>query len=118
MPICLWLGTREGAAPRNALAWPLLGLLIVTMLLSFSRGSIVAAAVGVALWLALVPLRLQASRCCCPSLLAAAAVTAWAFSQSALTDDRVALADRKDAGVEFGVILLADGRAVPGRRSC
>ena len=48
----------------NALAWPLLGLFIVTMLLSFSRGSIVAALGGVALWLALVPLRLQASLCC------------------------------------------------------
>ena len=34
-------------------------LLIVTMLLSFSRGSIIAALVGVALWLALVPLRLR-----------------------------------------------------------
>ena len=45
--------------------------------------------------------------CCCPSLLAAAAVTAWAFSRSALTDDRIPLADRKDAGIEFGLILLA-----------
>ena len=42
-----------------------------------------------------------------PSVLAAAAVTAWAFAKSALTDDRVALAAREDAGVEFGLILLA-----------
>ena len=42
-----------------------------------------------------------------PSLLAAAAVTAWAFAKSALTDDRVLLAAREDAGVEFGLILLA-----------
>ena len=42
-----------------------------------------------------------------PALLAAAVVTAWAFAKSALTDDRVALAAREDAGVEFGLILLA-----------
>jgi tetratricopeptide (TPR) repeat protein len=42
-----------------------------------------------------------------PSLLAAAAVTAWAFAKSALTDDRVALGAREDAGVEFGLILIA-----------
>ena len=50
--------TRAGAR-RASLAYPLLALFIVTMLLSFSRGSIVAALVGVALWLAIVPLRLR-----------------------------------------------------------
>jgi hypothetical protein len=108
MPLCLWLGTRSaGRALVNALAWPLLGLLTVTLLLSFSRGSIVAAVVGIAFWFVLVPLRLRSLAVLLPSLLAAAAVTAWAFAKSALTDDRIALAARKDAGIEFGLILLA-----------
>ena len=108
MPLCLWLGTRpERDRAVNALAWPLLGALIVTMMLSFSRGSIVAAVVGIALWLAIVPLRLRSLAVLLPSAALAAGVTAWAFSQSALTDDRIALADRKDAGVELGLILAA-----------
>jgi tetratricopeptide (TPR) repeat protein len=108
IPVCLWIGTREGARPvETTVAYPVLGLLMVTMLLSFSRGSIVAALVGIALWLVFVPLRLRTLAVLLPSAAAAGVVTLWAFSQGALTDDRVALADRKDAGVEFGLILLA-----------
>jgi tetratricopeptide (TPR) repeat protein len=108
MPLCLWLGTRDQSRRLvNALAWPLLGLFAVTMLLSFSRGSIVAAVVGIAAWLAVVPRRLRSLAVLVPSSIAAAVVTAWAFGQSALTDDRVALADRKDAGIEFGLMLAA-----------
>jgi tetratricopeptide (TPR) repeat protein len=107
VPLCLWLGTREhGRRLVNALAWPLIGLFVVTMLLSFSRGSIVAAVAGIAVWLAVVPLRLRSLAVLVPSVLAAAAVTAWAFAQSALTDDNVALADRKDSGIEFGLMLV------------
>jgi O-antigen ligase len=108
IPLCLWLATREdGRRPSSVAAYPLLALFLVTMLLSFSRGSILAAVVGVALWLALVPLRLRSLALLATSTLAAGIVTAWAFSQSALTDDRIALSDRKDAGIELGLILLA-----------
>jgi len=108
MPLCLWLGTRRaGGRLANSLAWPLLGLFIVTMLLSFSRGSIVAAVAGIAVWLVLVPRRLETLALLVPAALTAAAVTAWAFAKGALTDDRIALADRKDAGIELGLVLLA-----------
>jgi tetratricopeptide (TPR) repeat protein len=108
IPLCLWLGTRaDGRVIVNALAWPLIGLLTVTLLLSFSRGSIVAAAAGIFLWLVLVPLRLRTLALLITSVLGAAAVTAWAFAKDALTDDRVPLAAREDAGVEFGLILVA-----------
>jgi hypothetical protein len=106
IPLCLWLGTRPGPVLPNALAHPLLGLLIVTMLLSFSRGSILAAVVGIGVWLALVPQRLKTLAVLLPATVGAAAVTAWAFSQSALTDDRVPLGRREDAGIEFGLVLL------------
>jgi O-Antigen ligase len=108
MPLCLWLGTRDDAIrPLRLAAYPLLSLFIVTMLLSFSRGSIIAAVVGIALWFAIVPLRLRSLAVLLTSVIAAGIVTAWAFTQSSLTDDRVALADRKSAGIEFGLILLA-----------
>jgi tetratricopeptide (TPR) repeat protein len=108
IPLSLWLGTRAAGRPLvNALAWPLVGLLTVTLFLSFSRGSIVAAVVGIAFWLILVPLRLRSLAVLLPSALAAGGVTAFAFAKSALTDDRVALAARKDAGLELGLILLA-----------
>ena len=106
IPLCVWLGSRRGPVLPAALAHPLLGLLIVTMLLSFSRGSIMAAVVGIAAWLALVPRRLKTLAVLLPATAGAALVTAWAFSQSALTDDRVPLAQREDAGVEFGLVLL------------
>jgi O-antigen ligase len=108
IPVCLWAGSRPGRRPVEvAVAYPLLGLLIVTMLLSFSRGAILAALAGIVLWIVFVPLRLRTLAVLLPAAIAAAAVTAWAFGQGALTDDRVALADRKDAGVKFGLILLA-----------
>ena len=106
IPLALWLGTRDGAPRVKAAAYPILGILVVTMLLSFSRGSIIAAAVGVALWLALVPRRLATLAVLLPSVAGAAIVTAWAFGQSALTDDRVALAEREDSGIAFGLILV------------
>jgi O-antigen ligase len=107
VPLCLWLGTRdEGRRHSSILAYPLLALFIVTMLLSFSRGSIIAALAGIALWIALVPLRLRSLALLGTAVAGGGLATAWAFSQSALTDDRIALAHREDAGIEFGVILM------------
>ena len=114
IPICMWLGTRDGSPYVKAIASPLLAILIVTMLLSFSRGSILAAAVGIALWLALVPRRLATLAVLLPAIAGAALVTAWAFSQSALTDDRVVLSEREDSGIVFGVILVVMAAALFG----
>jgi tetratricopeptide (TPR) repeat protein len=79
---------------------------MLTMLLSYSRGSILAAVVAVGVWLALAPQRLKTLSILLPAAVGAALVAAWAFSQSALTDDRVTLARREDVGVEFGLALL------------
>ena len=44
---CLWLGARRaGHALLSALAYPALGLLLVTLLLAYSRGALVALALG------------------------------------------------------------------------
>ena len=57
---CMWLGARRtGHALLSALAYPALGLLLLTLLLAYSRGALVALAVGLVLWFAIVPLRLR-----------------------------------------------------------
>ena len=58
----LWLGSRrEGHGVVNALAAPAIAVLLVALVLSYSRGAVLAAAlVGVAIWFAIVPLRLRA----------------------------------------------------------
>lgn len=104
----LWLGARRaGHQPVNALAYPLLALLYVAMFLSYSRGSLITAAVGVVIWFALVPLRLRSL----PVFLIPAALSApvlvWALSKDEFTKDNLTAAQRATVGPEFGLILIA-----------
>ena len=104
---CLWLGARrEGHAIANALAAPALCALLVTVLLSFSRGALAAAVIGAGLWFVLTPLRLRALATVAIAGVAAGAVIAWAYRQPALIDDHVALAARNAAGHRLAVILV------------
>ncbi len=46
---CLWLGARRaGHAVLSALAYPAMGLMLVTLMLAYSRGALVALALGLA----------------------------------------------------------------------
>ncbi|HEX2160345.1 MAG TPA: hypothetical protein VHF88_00800, partial [Thermoleophilaceae bacterium] len=52
----LWLGARrDGSALGRALAFPATGVLVATLLIAQSRGALAGAAVGCAVWLAIVP---------------------------------------------------------------
>jgi O-antigen ligase len=103
---CLWLGARRaGHALLSALAYPAMGLMLVTLLLAYSRGALVAVAVGVGLWLCIVPLRLRGTVLLLAGGLGAVLVVAWTFSQHALSNDGVALTERVQAGGELGVLL-------------
>jgi hypothetical protein len=105
---CIWLGARRrGHALLSALAYPAIGLLIVTLMLAYSRGALVALAVGLALWFAIVPLRLRGAAVLLAGAVAAGLVVAWDFSQSALSSDSVALHARVVAGRQLGALLLA-----------
>jgi hypothetical protein len=107
VPGCLWLGTRRsGHQALNALAYPALGLLVLTMLLSFSRGAVLAAALGAAFWVATVPRRLRAAALLIAGTAGGGVIAAWAFGQSALTDDRVPLDLRTTAGLQLGLLVL------------
>jgi hypothetical protein len=107
VPPMLWLAARRnGHAAANALAWPAIGLLLVCMMLSYSRGALVALVLGIGVWFVLVPLRLRALVAVAASVVVAGPVIAWAFSQDGLTTDRAPIAARVDAGHEFGALLI------------
>jgi hypothetical protein len=107
VPPMLWLAARRnGHAAVNALAWPAIGLLLVCMMLSYSRGALAALAFGIAAWFVLVPLRLRALVTLAGAVAVAGPVIAWAFRQDGLTTDRAPMAARVDAGHEFGALLI------------
>jgi hypothetical protein len=107
-PACLWLGARRsGHAAVSALAYPALGLLVVALLLAYSRGALLALAVGCALWFAVVPLRLRGVAVLATSAFCGGLVAFWAFASSPLSTDNVVLADRTAAGHELGIALVA-----------
>jgi len=88
-------------------AYPALGLLIVALLLAYSRGALLALAVGCALWFAVVPLRLRGVAVLATSAFCGGLVGFWAFASNPLSTDNVALADRASGGHELGIALVA-----------
>ena len=107
MPPLLWLAARRsGHAAVNALAWPGMTVLLVALMLSYSRGALLALVVGLVLWFIVTPVRLRGALALAAAILASAAVLAWTFSQQALTSDRVLLPVRADAGRELGALLV------------
>ncbi|HEX8156908.1 MAG TPA: hypothetical protein VF526_05935, partial [Solirubrobacteraceae bacterium] len=107
VPGCLWLGARRtGHQALNALAYPALGLLGLTILLAYSRGALLAAGIGAAFWFATVPLRLRGATLLLTSGAGAALVALWVFSQSSMTASRVPIALQNQAGLQFGLLLV------------
>jgi len=105
---CMWLGARrEGHALLRALAYPAMGLLLLTLMLAYSRGALAALAIGLALWFCIVPLRLRAAAVLILGALGAGAVAAWAFSTHALSAEGVALGERTTAGHQLGALGVA-----------
>jgi cytochrome c-type biogenesis protein CcmH/NrfG len=116
----LWLGARRhGHAAVNALAYPIMGVLLLTVLLAYSRGSLLALAIGCAVWFAVVPLRLRGATVLAVGAAGALLVALWAFGQDTLTKDKVALGQRAMSGHELGlaalvmvIVLLLAGLAI------
>jgi hypothetical protein len=107
VPPLLWLAARRsGHAAVNALAYPGLGVLLVCLLLAYSRGALLALAVGLLVWFAVVPLRLRGAIALIVSSAGAGLVVAWAFAQPGLTGDGLGTVVRADAGHRLGILLL------------
>ncbi|HET6509458.1 MAG TPA: O-antigen ligase family protein [Baekduia sp.] len=108
VPGALWLGARRtGHGAVNALAYPIVGVQILTVMLAYSRGSLLAVAVGCAFWFLVVPLRLRGVAVLAVGAVGALAVTGWVFAQDTLTKDGVPLDERATSGHELGVAVLA-----------
>lgn len=108
VPSALWLGARRsGHAALNALAYPIMGLLLLTVLLAYSRGSLLAMAIGVIFWFVVTPLRLRGVAVLACGAVGAVLVALWVFSQDTLTKDKVSIAQRATSGHELGVAVVA-----------
>ncbi len=105
---CMWLGARrDGHALLRALAYPAMGLLLLTLVLAYSRGALAALAIGLLLWFCITPLRLRGAALLIAGLLGAGAAAAWDFSRHALSSEGVPLAERSTAGHQLGALVLA-----------
>jgi tetratricopeptide (TPR) repeat protein len=103
----IWAGThRDAPLPARALSAPAIAILSAVLVLSYSRGALVAAAVGLACWFALAPLRLRSAAILALGVAGGAVITAWALGRHALVGDDVALHARTAAGHSFGLVLL------------
>jgi len=62
LPVCLWAGTRPATGRvLRALTVPALAVLLTALTLSYSRGALLAAVIGVGGWIVLTPVRLRAA---------------------------------------------------------
>jgi tetratricopeptide (TPR) repeat protein len=105
---CMWLGARrDGHALLRALAYPAMGLLLLTLVLAYSRGALAALALGLVLWFCVVPLRLRGAMLLIGGAFGAVAVAAWDFSRHALSSEGVPAAERASAGHELGALIVA-----------
>jgi hypothetical protein len=103
----LWLGARRSGRPAvNALAWPGIALCEVALMLSYSRGALLALAVGLVFWFAVVPLRLRSAVVLLGASAGTAALVAWAFAMTGLSTDELPIELRADTGHELGALLL------------
>jgi hypothetical protein len=107
MPVCLWAGARTGSGRAlRALSVPAIAVLFTAMLLSYSRGALLAALIGLACWFVFVPLRLRAALVLALGAVGGAIATVWALGHHAITHDNATLTARTAAGHDFGLVLL------------
>ncbi|MEJ7788565.1 MAG: O-antigen ligase family protein [Thermoleophilaceae bacterium] len=108
LPAALWLGSRRtDRAIGPALAYPATGVLLLTLLLTQSRGGLAAAVVVALLWLLMVPLRLRSVLVLAVPALAMAPIASWALSKAAFTQTFQPLPVRESVAGDFGLMLLA-----------
>ncbi len=107
LPGCLWAGGRDQASRLiRTIAVPAITVLVLGLVMSYGRGALAAAVVGVAVWFAVVPFRLRAALVLGVGAAGAGAVLLWALNSHPLTHDNAALPARVSAGHTFGIVLV------------
>jgi hypothetical protein len=107
VPACIWGGARavRGRLLRT-LTFPALTILLVVLVLSYSRGALVAAIIACGLWFVITPMRLRAAFVLGLGAIGGAALVLWALAHHPVTHDNIALAARTHAGHTFGIVVL------------
>jgi len=108
VPAVLWLGARrESSRAVAGLAYAAMGILLLTILLTQSRGALAAVLLVLVGWFVLVPLRLRSA----PALLlpgvAVAPVAAWALSRDQFTAPSQSVSAQDMVASDFGLLVLA-----------
>jgi hypothetical protein len=106
LPLALWLATDR--RPRHVLrggSVALLAALVVGLVLTYSRGGILAAVAGLALWLAVTSRRLESVLALALAAPFAAGVLAFAFRLDGVVADGESFATRSADGKAFGLAL-------------
>jgi tetratricopeptide (TPR) repeat protein len=104
---CIWGGARAARGRLlRALTVPAIAILLAVVVLSYSRGALIAAIVGCGCWFALTPMRLRGVLVLGLGAVGGAVVTVWALAHHALTHDNATLASRTSAGHTLGIVLL------------
>lgn len=108
VPPCLWLASRrDGHGALAGLGVSGLTLLLVTLVLSYSRGALLAFGIGLAFWFVFVGLRLRGAAALAIAALGAAPVLLWSFGQAGLTKNGEPLVVRSATGHRLGLLLAA-----------
>jgi len=107
VPIGIWLATRRTSSPiARVVAYPGLGVCVVAIALTQSRGAALAALIGAAAWFAVVPLRLRSLPVVLLPLGAGLAVSAWALSKEPFTKAYLPISAKEAVASDFGVLVL------------
>lgn len=105
--IALWAGTRRITAKwLEVISYPAGGLFLVALMMSQSRGALLALAIALGAWCLIVPQRLRAAGWLAVVGFFGLIVVAWVYNKAALSTDYVALPDRKSAGVQLLAALV------------
>lgn len=107
LPGAMWLTGRPGARPVERMAAAAgVTVLVVTLVLTYSRGGIVVALVAVALCVWLTPHRLALLGAAVTGVAGAVLPLAYGLTNDTLTTDGTPAIDRRDAGIALGWRIL------------
>ena len=105
--IALWTGTRRSDSRLlEIVSYPVGGIFLVALMLSQSRGALLALAIVIGVWLLLVPRRLRTAGWFAIVGVASFVVVVWAYNKTALSVDSVPFQERKTTGVQLAIALL------------
>ena len=113
LPLALWLAARrEHAHWLRALGVVYAYALVVALLLTYSRGGVLAGGVAVVLWLVLGRPRVESAAALLLAGGAGLGVAVWAFSRPGLAEDGQAYSVRAHDGAWFAVVFVLAALAV------